>query len=101
MNFDEDQYALAYHYFTQFSKSCYGENCNDVYTNVTEYKEKSPLFVFSCLHQEEAIKTGSINMRLEFESLKDVPEHTICNILIIHDRIVHYCPLNGSVNLVA
>lgn len=69
-------------------------------TSMADFKNECPLFVFNCLHQEENIKCGSINMRVEFESLTDFPADTICNIVIIHDRILNYCPLDGSVNLI-
>lgn len=99
LNFENDQYSLAYHYFTEFSKSYYNEN-HKVMTSMADFKNECPLFVFNCLHQEENIKCGSINMRVEFESLTDFPADTICNIVIIHDRILNYCPLDGSVNLI-
>lgn len=99
LNFDTDQFALAYHYFTEFGKSYYYNENHSPVISANEYKSTAPLFVFNCLHQEESIKSGSISMRLEFESLADFPAETICNIVIIHDRVINYCPLDGTVNL--
>ena len=99
LNFENNQYVLAYHYFTDFVKTYYGKD-REVYISPNEWKENAPLFVFNCQFQEEVIKTGSINLRLEFESSKNFEEDTICNIAIIHDRVVNYCPLDGTVNLI-
>ena len=56
LNFDTNEYALSYHNFTEFIKSYRGENNNDIYVFPEEYRERSPLFVFNCLYQEETIK---------------------------------------------
>lgn len=98
LDFDTGNYTLAYHYFTEFVKTYYDEN-RIVNQSIVDYKAKCPIFVFDCLHQEETMTTGSISMRLEFESAKDFEADTICNILIIHDRIVNYCPLDATVSL--
>lgn len=100
LDFATNEYGISYHNFTEFIKSYRGEKTNDIYISPHEYKEKSPLFVFNCLYQEETIKTGSINLRLEFEAANDFPPDTICNIVIVHDRILNYCPLDGTVNLI-
>lgn len=99
LDFDAGTYGIAYHYFTEFTKAYHDDENRTIYQTLDNYKSLCPIFVFDCLHQEETMTSGSISMRLEFESAKDFEADTICNILIIHDRIVNYCPLDATVSL--
>ncbi|KAJ8914020.1 hypothetical protein NQ315_012043 [Exocentrus adspersus] len=52
-----------------------------------------------CSHQNESLKSGSVEIRLEFETNKDISPNTSCYALIIHDRLVKYNPLTSSVRI--
>jgi len=58
---------------------------------------KVPLFVIDCSKQAETIKTGSVDIRIDIETSKDIPADTSAYCLIIHDALVQYLPLSGIV----
>ncbi|KAJ8913131.1 hypothetical protein NQ315_006049 [Exocentrus adspersus] len=38
-----------------------------------------------CSHQNESLKSGSVEIRLKFETNKDISPNTSCYVLILHD----------------
>ena len=63
----------------------------------TEFLNYAPLVVIDCLKQNELLKTGPVDVRLEFESQENFPAETTAYCLIMHDRVVDYSPLSGDV----
>lgn len=53
--------------------------------------------VIDCSHQNESIKSGTVDVKLEFEFSENVPENTSAYCLIIHDRLVEYKTLSSTV----
>ncbi|XP_066582697.1 uncharacterized protein [Prorops nasuta] len=50
-----------------------------------------------CSHQNESIKSGTVDIKIEFECDSNIPENTSAYCLIIHDQIIEYKPLSGIV----
>lgn len=94
--FAEDKYCILYDTYTKFRQSYYNARSEPMLT-LREFKEKAPLFVIDCSRQNEALKTGAIDVRLEIESAEDIPDNTAAYCLIINDRLIEYKPLSSIV----
>ena len=88
LDFSKGQYAFRSSYYPNtdpspsLSRSDFGQ---------------TPLIVLDCSKQSDAIKTGSIDVRLEFESNVNFPASTAAYCLIVHNRAVEYSPFTGNV----
>lgn len=96
LKFDDDKYGILYEMYAKFRQSYYNLPI-DPLLDLEEFKKKAPLFVIDCSRQNENLKTGPVDVRLEIESLKDIPDNTSAYCLIINDRIVEYKPLSNIV----
>lgn len=94
--FDENKYNIIYDMYARFRQSFYGLPI-DPLLDLEKFKEKAPLFVIDCSRQNENLKTGPVDVRLEIESSKDFPDNTCAYCLIINDRLVEYRPLSNIV----
>jgi len=63
----------------------------------SEFLNYAPLAIINCSKQSELLKTGTVEVRLEFESSENFPAGTTAYCLILHDRIVDFSPLSGIV----
>jgi len=97
LNMDQAQYALLYNMYAQFQTSYYDRNAPDPLLSRTDFKDHAPLIVIDCSKQCESLKSGAIDVRLEFECQANMPAHTAAYCLIIHDKIVEYNALRSSV----
>ena len=59
--------------------------------------EDNFMVVFDCSLQNDSALGGSVDVRLEIETLEAMPVDTICQCLIIHDRIIQYAPFTGFI----
>ncbi|KYN22674.1 hypothetical protein ALC57_04920 [Trachymyrmex cornetzi] len=57
----------------------------------------SPFVIIDCSRQNESVKSGTVDVRLDFECKENVPANTTAYCLIIHDRVVQYNPLTNVV----
>lgn len=96
LKFNENKYGILYEMYMKFRQSYYNVPA-DPLLSLEDFKIKSPLFVIDCSRQNENLKTGPIDVRLEIESSQDIPENTSAYCLIINDRIVEYKPLSNIV----
>lgn len=99
-NYNNNQYAILYNMFLNFQVSYYGKRISESIINKNDFKNKTPLIIFDCSHQNEATKYGPVDVRLEFESRVNIPVNTTAYCLIIHDRVIEYKPMEGDVRLV-
>ncbi|XP_034934686.1 uncharacterized protein [Chelonus insularis] len=90
-----NQYALLYDMYKNFQESYYGKDSEPLLTK-EQFIGKAPLIVIDCSKQNESLKSGPVDVRIEFESTKPIPDNTSAYCLIIHDRIVEYKPLSGQ-----
>ncbi|XP_050505168.1 uncharacterized protein LOC126883568 [Diabrotica virgifera virgifera] len=98
LNFDKKQYAIAYEMYAQFQQSYYykvGDPC----LSLEQFGSFAPIFVIDCSRQNESVKSGSVDMRIEIETNKNIPVNTAAYCIIIHDRIVNYNPLTNVVQM--
>lgn len=96
LKFDEDKYSILYEMYANFRQSYYNTSI-DPLLDLKTFGEKAPLFVIDCSRQNDSLKTGPVDVRLEIESSKDIPENTTAYCLIINDRLIEYRPLSNIV----
>lgn len=78
MNIDVDQnkYSILYEMFTNFQLSYYEKEYVESVLTRKEFLEKAPVIVLDCSRQNETIKYGPVDVRLEFESKENLGEKT-------------------------
>lgn len=91
------QLLLLHEFYRRFQSSYYYGSKDAPMMNRENFITHTPLFVIDCSKQNESLKTGSIDVRLEIETSQNIPEKTAIYCLIIYDTIIQYTPLSGSV----
>ena len=96
LNFNENKYNILYEMYSQFRQSYYNLPVEPL-LDLESFKNIAPLFVIDCARQNENIKVGPVDVRLEIEASKDFPDNTAAYCLIINDRLFEYKPLSNIV----
>lgn len=99
LNFDKNQFAILYEMYALFQESYYHKHIGEPCLTMSKFRDLATVIVIDCSHQNETLKSGSVDIRLEFETNKNIPAATTAYCLIIHDRIVNYNPLTNVVNM--
>lgn len=99
LDFENAKYLQAYDKYTRFQAAFYNRSHREIlpYLNKYEYVHDAPLFVFDCSRQNDAVKTSTVDIRLDLNSKENFPLYTSVYCLIIHDNIVTYNPLTNIV----
>lgn len=92
----KNQFSTLYEMYRNFGESFYGDHPEPL-LNKLNFLNKAPLIVIDCSRQNEALKYGPVDVRLEFEAKNNFPALTSAYCLIIHDRIVEYRPISGTI----
>jgi hypothetical protein len=98
IDFNTNNFATLYYMYSRFQSSYYGTE-DQPYADMDTFKRVCPLLVIDCSHQPETIKTGSVDVRLEFETKVAIPANTAAYCLILHDSVVNYTPLSSAVQI--
>lgn len=88
--------SLFYDMFLRFQSSYYGRSSCPV-VDLDTFKDKTPLYVIDCSNQNDSIKVGPVDVRLEFEASQNFPEKTTAYCLLLHDAYYTYTLLSGDV----
>ena len=96
INFGKNFYAALYEMYAQFQQSYYQKESEPLHSPYI-FKTKAPLVVIDCSCQNEVLKSGAVDIRLEFSTNKNIPKDTAAYCLIIHDRLIYYNPLTSLV----
>ncbi|XP_037911951.1 uncharacterized protein LOC119652085 [Hermetia illucens] len=96
IKFSRDRFALLYDMYCNFQQSYYGVQPQPLLSQ-SEYKESAPIIVIDCSRQNESMKSGSVDIRLDMKTSVDVPALTTAYCLLLHDRVIEYNPLTSSV----
>lgn len=99
VNIENNQWSILYEMYAQFQQSYYYQRHGEPYLSPENYLSKGPLMVLDCCHQMESVKGGAVDIRLEFETLKQIPDKTSAFCLILHDKLIKYNPLNNIVKI--
>jgi hypothetical protein len=98
-DFAKNRYDILYTMYYNFQQAYSGKR-NEPILNRTKWKEDAALIVINCSHQNEIIKSGAVDVRLEWETAEDTPANTTAYCLILHDKVVRYKPLSSVVEVV-
>ncbi|XP_031639727.1 uncharacterized protein LOC116351727 [Contarinia nasturtii] len=97
-SFSQSRYQELYHTFLKIHQSYYNDgNPNAAGVNFHDFKNGSTIFPFDCSRSDERHKNGTIDVLIEIESNRNIPENTKAYCLIIHDNLVRYSPLTNFV----
>ena len=98
ISFERNRYSLLYRMYTDFQKTYYNKSNTEPLLSWELFKSRSPIVVIDCRHQNETLKTGPVDIRLEMRTSKNIPANTSAYCLMLHDRIIEYNPLDQVVN---
>lgn len=91
------QEPILYDMYARFQSSYYYGSNNEPLLNRKNYMTYAPLIVIDCSKQNDILKTGSVDVRLEIETTQNIPVNTAAYCLLISDNVIEYTPLSGSV----
>ncbi|XP_051168538.1 uncharacterized protein LOC127286221 [Leptopilina boulardi] len=97
VDIDKKHYAVLYEMYINFQASYYYDRESQPYLTKAEFLNYAPLIVIDCSKQNESLKYGPVDIRLEFEAKENFPAQTAAYCLILHDRVVEYKPISGGV----
>ncbi|XP_030762220.1 uncharacterized protein LOC115887038 [Sitophilus oryzae] len=96
LNFKENKYSALYEMYADFRHSYYGTSIEPMFSP-EKFKSIYPVTHIDCSHQKEFLQTGSIVMRVEFETNANIKKETSAYCLILHDKVFSYNPLTKIV----
>lgn len=101
LDFSQNLYGPAYYAYTDFQNSYYSREAHECapLLNYNEFKDL-PVFVIDCTYQPEAVKSSTVDLKIEFQTTKDFPTTTRVYALVLHDSLIKYNPISGSVQKV-
>lgn len=99
LNFAESKATIGYNMYTKFKETYYHDGSGFPSDPIMSYNDwmMNPIFVFDCSRQNESIKTSSVDIKVEFQTMNNVPANTSAYCLIMHDSIANYNPLTSIV----
>ncbi|XP_011861480.1 PREDICTED: uncharacterized protein LOC105558418 [Vollenhovia emeryi] len=97
LDFKRNKYAILFDMYARFRKAYYGYDCYKTLCTVTTFLTNGPFVVIDCARQNESIKSATVDVRIEFDCKENVPANTTAYCLILHDRVIEYCPLSNVV----
>lgn len=96
LKFDRNRFSLLYDMYLKFQQSYYLRDSQPLVKR-EHFKSSAPIIVLDVTHQNEAVKTGPIDIRIELKTQKNIPANTSAYCLIIHDRMFEYIPLTNEI----
>lgn len=80
-----------------FRKSYYQSDDRFPAVDISKFLSTLPLWIIDCSRQNEVVKHGAVDVRLEITATANFPANSTAYCLIISDSLVEYTPLNGIV----
>lgn len=99
-NFETNKFALLYEQYMKFQHTYYGRRTEPLLDDIN-FKNKAPLYIIDCSRQNDTLKTGPVDVRIEIESNKDIPDGTSAYCLILNDSVIEYKPLTNIVRKIS
>ena len=96
-DFSNNRYVRLYHMFSYFAQAYYNRDQGSV-ISYDNFKAICPIVAIDCSNQNEVLKSGAVDVRIEWETKDDVAADTTAYCLILHDRVVRYRPLSSLVH---
>lgn len=101
VNFTTRQIAVLYDMYARFQESFYHDrpaSCAAPMLTLNEFRTNAPIVVVDCSRQNEVLKKGIIDIRIEFRTRQNIPANTAAYCLIVHDNLVAYNPYTNIVS---
>lgn len=98
VDFEARKYATFYHMYSHFQRIYY-DKPDEPMLSYDDYRTNAPLIVIDCSNQNETVKGGSVDVRLEWTTKANVPNNTRAFCLILHDTVARYRPLSSLVHI--
>lgn len=101
LNFNNHQIAVLYEMYARFQEAFYHDRpscCTAPMLTLDEFQSNAPIVVIDCSYQNEALKKGIIDIRIEFQTRENIPANTTAYCLIVHDNMITYNPYTNVVN---
>lgn len=95
LKFEDNRYAVLYDMYAKFQQNYFLKEPEPILS--WEKFKNMPIAVIDVSYQNEVIKSGPIDVKLEFETNTPIPSKTSAYCLILHDRLIEYTPLTGIV----
>lgn len=99
LDFANHKYAVLYDMYSRFREYYYYQESRPILSRST-FKDFAPIIVIDVSHQNELIKNGPIDIRIEFQTKTNVPANTSAYCLILHDRVIEYTPMTNMIRKV-
>lgn len=96
LDIDNNHYAILYDMYARFQESYYNAAPQPLFTKKL-FKDHAPIVIIDCSKQNESLKSSSLDIRLEIETLDAIPDNTSAYCLIIHDKSFIYDPSTSIV----
>jgi len=96
LDITNNRFAHLYDMYSHFQLE-YDSKEEEPLLSRSEFSNYAPLAIISCTGQSELLKTGTVDVRLEFVPYENFPAGTTAYFLILHHRFVDYSPLSGAV----
>lgn len=97
LKYKQGRYAVLYEMYCKFQESYYGRPSQPLLSR-QDFKNIAPIMVIDCSRQNEVIKSGPIDVKIELKTSVIIPPLTSLYCLILHDRIIEYNPMSGEVH---
>lgn len=94
-DFENSDFTQFFNNYTRMSSNFNSLPDAGCLLTMEEYKSKYPIIVIDCSRQQETIKYGPIDVRLEIETKKEFPTGTTATVILIHDTVYEYQPLSN------
>ncbi|KAK9680991.1 hypothetical protein QE152_g38674 [Popillia japonica] len=95
LEISKDRYVMAYQMYAAFQQSYYNRTPQPL-MDYAKFKNNA-LYVVDCSKQNDAVKTSTVDLKIEMETEDAFKTDTVAYCLILHDTIVEYTPLSGTV----
>ncbi|XP_018405039.1 PREDICTED: uncharacterized protein LOC108781543 [Cyphomyrmex costatus] len=99
LDWDKRKNAILYDMFVRFRTSYYQilRERGETLLRADFFRDRFPIAIIDCSRQNESVKSGTVDVRLDFELKENAPANTAAYCLIIHDRVIEYNPLTNVV----
>lgn len=99
-DFDKHHFAQLYENYANFRKQYYMTGDDGTAPSISSYKflNFTPIWVIDCSRQNELVKTGGVDIRLEITAKQNFPAKTTAYCLLISDCLFEYTPLTGIIH---
>jgi len=76
LDFENGKFAVLYDMYAKFRKANYGIESDEALFSVNAFTVYEIIIAIYCLHQNESIKSATVDVCLEFECRDNVPPDT-------------------------